>query len=130
MKKRLIRYSITVGIGVVLVVLYLYLQEFSNAETQKIQLRMLADAFTISGVILILPAGLIWVASDGFFDGLTYSARRLARLIPFTKLKDERYYDYKMRKRENRPQGYGFIFFTGLGFFLVAVIMIALFYLI
>lgn len=130
MKKQLIKYSITCGIGAALVVLYLSLNEFNNADTLQLQFRMLADAFTIPGVILMLLAGLVWVASDGFFDGLTYSARWLARLIPFTNIKDEKYYDYKMRKSKDRPKGYGFIFFTGLGFFLAAVLFIALFYLI
>lgn len=128
MKKQLIRYSVTVGIGAAMVALFLYLQEFNNAATSEIRLRMLADAFTIPGVILMLLAGLIWVASDGFFDGLTYSVRWLASLIPFTKIKDEKYYDYKVRKSKKRAQGYSFIFYTGLGYFLIAVVLIVLFY--
>ncbi len=131
MKKQLTRYSVAIGVSAGLVVLFLYAQNFAALEEWPDRLRMLADGFTIPGVIFMLLAGLVWVASDGFFDGLTYSARWLATLLPFSKLKQERYYDYKMRKKADRDEsegGYGFLFFTGLGFFLVACIFIVLFY--
>lgn len=131
MKKLLVRYSIAIAIAGALTIAFLALQGFDEANSTEMRLRLLADAFTIPGVIFMLVAGLVWVASDGFFDGLTYGLRWCARtLIPFTRIPDEKYYDYKMRKKEKRARGYSFIFFTGLGFFVVAIVFIVLFYLV
>lgn len=131
MKKSLIKYLSAIGVASAMVVLVLWLRDFGAVDSRSQQLRHLADAFTIPGVIFMLVAALIWVASDGFFDGFGYAGRWTARmLLPFLKLDDEKYYDYKMRKAENRLHGYSFIFFTGLGFFVIALALIAAFYMV
>ena len=129
MKKSLIKYLSAIGVAGAMTIVVLYLRNFGSAVSKVEQMRHLADAFTIPGVIFMLVAALIWVASDGFFDGIGYAGRFTARmLLPFLKLDDEKYYDYKMRKKENRIHGYSFIFFTGLAFFIVALAFIAGFY--
>lgn len=129
MKKSLIKYASAVGIAGAMALIVLWLRDFASVDSKAEQLRHLADAFTIPGVIFMMVAALIWVASDGFFDGFGYAGRYAARmLLPFLKLDDEKFYDYKMRKAERRLHGYSFIFFTGLAFFLIALAFIAAFY--
>ena len=123
--KNLLKYGISTlsAGGVTLLILWNY--EFWDAPTLVERYRILANAFTIPGVILMMFAALIWVSADGFFDGLAYAfSQAKDRLIPFVgaKRKHETYYDFKQRKQEKRPRGYGFLFFVGAAFTLVAVI--------
>lgn len=109
--------------------LVLWVNDFDKIANQAQRMRLLADAFTIPGVLFMMVAALVWVASDGFFDGFGYAGRVTARmLLPFLKIEEEKYYDYKMRKAGNRLHGYSFIFFTGLLFFVIAILLIILYY--
>ena len=129
MKKLLGKYLSAVTVAGLMTLLVLWINNFDTIDNSADRMRILADAFTVPGVIFMLVAALIWVASDGFFDGIGYAGRLTARmLLPFLKLNDEKYYDYKMRKADNRIHGYSFIFFTGLAFFAVALVLIAMFY--
>lgn len=129
MRRLIGKYLSSVTVAGLMTLLVLWINNFDTIENQADRLRVLADAFTVPGVIFMLVAALIWVASDGFFDGIGYAGRLTARmLLPFLKLEDEKYYDYKMRKADNRIHGYSFIFFTGLAFFAVSLVWIALFY--
>lgn len=129
MKKSLIKYSAAVGVASAMTVGILLLRDFGALTSTSERLRHLADAFTIPGVIFMMVAALLWVSSDGFFDGVAYCGRQLLRLVPFVKVADERYADFKERRGGKRVKGYSFIFFTGLAFFAVAVVLIVLFYL-
>lgn len=128
-RKILLRYLITTVIGGLLALLVLYLHGYFEATATVERYRILADAFTIPGTILVMVAALIWISSEGMFDGLTYAFGRIgSRLIPFYKgsLKHETYYDYKQSKGNDRPHGYGFLFFVGVAFLAVAVVFICL----
>ena len=74
---------------------------------------------------------LVMIANAGNFLALGYTVKHAVRmLLPFGNKKDERYYDYYQRKREQgKVTGYGFLFVTGLLFMAVAMVFFALFYL-
>ncbi len=130
-KSFLLKYGLTtVGAGLV-TLLTLDLHGFSELETMAERYKLLADAFTIPGVILVMVAALVWISSDGFFDGLGYIFGRIGGMIlPFygAKKPHRTYYDYKMSKKGKRAKGYGFLFFVGLAFVAVALIFTALFF--
>ena len=125
LRKLLLKYGITTAAAGGVSALVLHLHGFADATTLVEQYRILADAFTIPGVILVMLAALIWVSTFGFFDGLSYAARQFAGLfLPVfgKKHKHLTYYDYKMDREDKRAGGYGFLFFVGLVFVIVAVI--------
>lgn len=92
--------------------------------------RILCDAFTIPGVILLMVGLLVWISTTGMFDSLGFAFSWLgARLIPGLALRrNEKYYDYVTRKRGNRAKGYRFLYIVGGVFLAVAIVFFILFY--
>lgn len=128
-RKLLTRYLITAAIAGAVTLLTLYLHGFWEETSIVEKYRLLADAFTIPGVILVMLTALVWISSEGMFDGLVYAFKRIgSSLIPFYggAIKHQTYYDYKESKDGDRPQGYSFLFFVGLAFVLVAVVFVFL----
>lgn len=128
-RKTFLKYSITTVVAGGLTLLVLYLHGYSSAADTVEKYRILADAFTIPGTLLILVTALIWVSSEGMFDGLGYAFSRVGgMIIPFfgKSKKHETYYDYKMRKKEKALHGYSFLFYVGLVFTAVALVFIYL----
>lgn len=125
----LLRYGITTAVAGAATVFILWLRSYGEATAAVARYRILADAFTVPGVLLICVAALVWVSSEGFFDGLGYAFSRVgSRLIPFFKrsLEHQTYYDYVQEKKGKRIHGYSFLFFVGLAFVAVAVVFIIL----
>lgn len=127
----LLKYGITGAVGGLMVWLTLDLHGYSRALPSLQQYRLLCDAFTIPGVILIMVGFLVMIANAGNFTGLAYAAKHAVKmLLPFGSKKQERYYDYYQRKQEQgRIKSYGFLFITGLAFMAVAMVFFTLFYL-
>lgn len=129
LKKNLLKYGITAAIGIGIVLLTLNLHGFTTLTDPAARIRLLADAFTIPGVIIVMAGFLVMVANGGFFNGLSYVASYAVKmLIPGPGKKPERYGDYVERKRKQGKIGYGFLFLTGGVFVLAAVVFTILFY--
>ena len=126
----LLKHGITTLVGGLLTWLTLDLHGYSSTMPKLQQYRLLCDAFTIPGVILVMVGFLVMIANAGNFLGLGYAVKHAVKmLIPFGNKKDERYYDYYQRKQQGKITGYGFIFITGLVFMAVAMVFFTLFYL-
>ncbi len=127
---KLLAYGITTLVGGLMSGSVLSLHGYSLAETTAEQYRILADAFTIPGVVLMLCWVLVWLSNEGAFEGLSYICRYAVKMLIPGGMKDmERFGDYVERRREKGPlRGTGFLFVTGAVFFAVAVVFIALFY--
>ena len=91
--------------------------------------RLLCDAFTIPGLLMILSGALLWVSNEGAFRGVSYCVRlAVFALIP-GKRKDgyENYGDYVERKGQKKVHGYAFLFWNGLATMTVALIFFVLY---
>ena len=99
----LLKYGITTLVGGLLTWLTLDLHGFSSTMPKLQQYRLLCDAFTIPGVILVMVGFLVMIANAGNFLGLGYAVKHAVKmLIPFGNKKDERYYDYYQRKQQGK----------------------------
>ncbi|MDD4124774.1 MAG: DUF3899 domain-containing protein [Eubacteriales bacterium] len=133
MKKKYIvsltKYTITVGIGSAIsyLVYNLYGAAAGNISDKY---RILCDAFTIPGILMLMSGLLVWVSTMGAFDTLAYAfSWAFNRLIPGLTLKSNvKFYDYIERKKNNRIKGYSFLFICGLAFLLISVVFLILFY--
>ncbi len=128
-KKTVIRYLITFGAALAVSMLIIWLRDLNYAESAAERYKILSDAFTVPGVVLVCFSGLLKLSSDGFFDSIAYSFSRVGgMLIPFFKTKHETYYDYKMRKAEKRGQiNFRFLFLVGMVFIIISLIFILLY---
>ena len=114
----------------VMLMVYLYIVQrpYSGAEQME-KYRMMCDAFSIPGIVLVMLGCLVWVSTTGFFDSLGFILSMAFRsLIPGGRLRDERYIDYVERKRENRAKGYGFLFVSGVVTLVISGVYMYLFY--
>ena len=133
MMKRLTPYLIKYGFSFAFVGLvawfYISQRDFQGAELVN-KYRMICDALTIPGVLLVLFGAMLWVTGQGALDGIAYCIRfAVFSLIPGKRLeRDEKYVDYVIRKRENRKKGYSFLFYSGLVTLAAAGVFMYLFY--
>ena len=110
MKKNLIKYGLATLFGVILTAVYLLLRDFTGTEPLEERYRMLCDAFTIPGTVLMLSAALIALANAGSFTGIGYSMKYFFnRMIPGMALqRQETYADYLERREGKKITGFGF----------------------
>lgn len=132
-KKTLISYAVTTSIGLLAAYAIMSMQGLFTEPDVVVIYRILADAFSVPGVLLMCFAGLVWVSSDGFFDALGYTAARVGGMfIPAYRAKHENYLTYKQRKNKERSEkergSIGFLLFVGLGFFIITIVFYVLYY--
>ncbi len=127
---KVIAYTMAALVGALMVGSVLSLHGYDMAVTPAERYRILADAFTIPGVVLMLCWVLVWLSGEGAFEGLSYVCKYAVKMLIPGGMKDmERFGDYVERRREKgRIRGTGFLLVTGACFFAVAVVFIALFY--
>lgn len=131
-KKRLrtfAKYGCCIGFAAVLALTYLWIH-LPFAQDIQDQYRMLCDAFTIPGVVLIAAGALVWVANEGVFIGVSYCVKTVIdALIPGRRLAGyEKYGDYVERKSNRKIKGYSCLFFSGAVAMAVASAFMLLFY--
>lgn len=129
-KSALRKYILAFFFGGLLAWFYISARDFSSAELIE-KYRMLCDAFTIPGLLMLMMGLLLAISNEGAFDGITYALTFAVRaLIPFGRNRNdnEKYYDYVERKRAKRVHGYGFLFIVGGIFMAVAAVFLILFY--
>lgn len=128
LKNRLRKYILTFFFGGLLAYAYIALRDFSGEPLLE-KYRMLCDAFTIPGLLMLMVGLLLLISNEGMFDGLLYALSYAVKtLIPLWGRDHERYYDYVERKREKRVHGYGFLFVSGAVFMVIALVFLILFY--
>lgn len=133
MKQRLvvnlIKYGCCAAFDALLVWGFIALRDFQSLALVD-QYRMLCDAFTIPGLLLIMFGAMVWVSNMGALDGIAYCLRFMVfSLIPGKRLeRDEKYGEYVERRSQNRVKGYGFLFWSGLVTMAIAMVFYALFY--
>ncbi|MBR5311073.1 MAG: DUF3899 domain-containing protein [Oscillospiraceae bacterium] len=128
--KILIKYAACIVPATIMTLLVIDTHELALAESEVERYRILTDAFTIPGVVLIMVAALVFISNLGGFDGLGYSLKvAIKRLLPFFgAVPDEKYGDYVERKRAHRIKGYQFILHSGLLFLAIALYFMYKFY--
>ncbi len=109
-------------------VAYICAYDISDMELVD-KYRILCDAFSLPGMLMILFGGLMWCSSKGTLDFLGFSLQWLVKsIIPGKRLeKDERYGDYVVRQREKRKGGYSCMFVAGIFFLLTSFVFYLLF---
>ena len=127
-KARLAKYCGSAVFAGFMAWLYISLRDFDGAKLAD-KYRMLSDAFTVPGILLLMFGCLVWVSNLGVLDGIAYAVNFAFRaLIPGGRCRDEKYADYVERKRKNRMKGYGFLFVSGGVTVALAIVFMILFY--
>ena len=128
-KSILIRYLVCFCVALFIVFLALWTKGFFK-DRAKENMQVLHDAFFTAGALMMLFSGLLYVSGEGAFLGVGYALKRAVRFfIPFSKEPQETYGQYRERKTgKKKMEGGHSIFFTGLLFFLISLLFLAIWY--
>lgn len=124
------KYLACFGVAIVIAFLVIWIRGFFTDDA-KTNMTILCDAFSVSGILLLLFSGLMFVSSEGAFLGIGYALKRAVRVfVPVINRKEETYAEYRERKTgKEKKKGDSCIFFTGLFFLLVGLIFMLIWYL-
>ena len=126
--KRVISCGMTILFGAITVRSILHLRGFQAAQGSA-RLCILADAFTVPGVVMTMLGVMVLLSRGGAFDGLSYAASYAWRmLIPGRSGTMYQSYREHVQQRANRNKNEcGFLFCVGGVFLLTACVFTALF---
>ena len=128
-KIKLLEYSIAISVGIAIVILYISLKGTFQAQTASEVYRNLSDGCLIAGGFAVGGAGLLWISNQGGFLGLRYGVEwTLSRFIHAMKAGTESYHDFRQRHLQSRKTPVAFLLFVGIGYLLLAVTFLILFY--
>ncbi len=128
-KKTLLKYGITFSLAALLTAAGLKLNGYTGSLPPSEKYRILCDAFTIPGVMLMMLCALVALANEGSLDALSYAVRyAVRRLVPGNGGQKETYAEYLERKRTQRVRGYSFLFWVAIVFLAAAAVFLILFF--
>lgn len=129
--KTVLKYGIAFICGAAVTVVMIISGKPFSAETTAEKYKILCDAFSIPGLLILLLAMLVWASGQGAFTGLGYLGRYLRRaLIPGgrTKYPHETFYDYLQEKKEKKGKtSVAFLFIVGAVFLAVGIVFLILY---
>ena len=90
--------------GILSAALIMAVRGIFTADTAVQRLLCVCDGFSVSGLLLLCTAAMMWIAGKGSFDMLGYAFRKgLHHLIPGKFSEDgETFYDYKSKRQEEK----------------------------
>jgi hypothetical protein len=122
-KSLLIKYGLCFSVASLITLVVFWTKGFFT-DRPEVNIQILADGFTVSGLMLTLFAGLLFVSREGALIGIGYVMRSVVlAFVPMGRMKHERYADYRARKLGDMKQPKDHcMLFTGLVFLLVGII--------
>ena len=127
-KGNLIKYGAATLMVVLIAVTFL--SSYSIADLPRVdQYRLISDAFTIPGLLLIFSALFIWVSNAGALDAISYCLHvAISALIPGKRAQGiERYADFIERRRNKIIKGYAFLYVVGGACLVISIVFMLLF---
>ena len=111
-------------------VAWLYATSRWEEEMELVQqYRVLCDAFSIPGMMMVLFAMLFTLNNLGALDTIAYLMSYLPRAIaPAAFGEPEKLLDFVERRRGKRTKGYGFLYIVGFFFLAFAIYYLVMFY--
>ncbi len=128
-KQLLIKYIICFGVACLITVLVFWIKGFFT-HSPAVNMQIAADGFVVSGLLMTLFAGLLFVTGEGALLGIGFVLRNVVlAFIPMGRAKHEVYADYRERKiKELKKSSDHAILFIGLLFLTVGIILTVIWY--
>ena len=128
-KVKLRNYGICVGIELLIAFLVIWSKGFFT-DSVAVNIQILADAFFVSGILMTLFAGMLYVSSEGALIGIGFVLRNVVlTFIPMGRARQEKYADYRARKLGAAKKGDNrHILVTGLIFLFIGIVFTVIWY--
>lgn len=97
-KVALRNYGICFGIEALIAFLVIWSKGFFT-ESTAVNIQILSDAFFVSGILMTLFAGMMYISGEGALIGIGFVLRNVVlTFVPMGRAKHEKYADYRARK--------------------------------
>ena len=128
-KATLRNYGICALIEVLIAFLVIWSKGFF-AHSLAVNIQILSDAFFVSGILMTLFAGLMFVSQEGAFIGVGFVLRNVVlAFIPMGRARHELYADYRARKLKNAKKSSNrYSLVTGLVFLFIGNVFTVIWY--
>lgn len=128
-KVALRNYGICFGIEALIAFLVIWSKGFF-AHSTAVNIQILSDAFFVSGILMTLFAGMMYVSNEGALIGIGFVLRNVVlAFIPMGRAKHELYADYRARKlSEAKNYNNRYILVSGLIFLFIGVTFTVIWY--
>jgi hypothetical protein len=125
-------YGICVGIEVLIAFLVIWSRGFFT-DSLAVNIQVLSDAFFVSGILMTLFAGMMFISGEGALIGIGFVLRSVAQFfIPMGRKNHEFYAQYRERvlaeKKEKQQKGNHCAFVVGLIFLAISIIFTVIWY--
>ena len=129
MNKVFRNYAICVGIELIIAFLVVWSKGFFT-QSAAVNIQILSDAFFVSGILMTLFAGLLFVSGEGALVGISFVLRNVVlTFLPMGRARQERYADYRARKlSEAKKRNDRCILVTGLVFLFIGIVFTVIWY--
>lgn len=116
-------YGICIGIEVLIAFLVIWSRGFFT-DSLAVNIQVLSDAFFVSGILMTLFAGMMYISSEGALIGIGFVLRNVVlAFIPMGRARHELYADYRARKlKEAKQHNNTPILVTGLIFLFIGIV--------
>ncbi len=128
-KALLLKYIICFAVASLIAVAVFWSKDFFN-HSVAVNIQILADGFFVSGILMTLFAGMMFVSGEGALIGIGFVLRNVVlSFIPMGRKKHELYADYRERKlKEMKKTKDRCILVTGLLFLFVGIVFNVIWY--
>lgn len=129
MKKKIIRYLITAGVGLVIALCVSFVKALYWLEDITDIMQALSDCFVVPGLFLILFGLLVVCSNGGTFDMLGFGTKKVISVFKRHPSEKDResFYEYRNRKQESK-RSFGYLIIVGVVFLAIGMIFFVLCY--
>ena len=122
-KVTLKKYAVCFGVEALIAFFVIWSKGFFT-QSVSVNIQILSDAFFVSGVLMTLFAGMLYVSGEGALIGVGYALRNaVLAFVPMGRARHERYADYRERKLSQiKKQNDRCILVTGLIFLFIGIV--------
>ena len=128
-KVTLTKYAVCFGIEALIAFFVIWSKGFF-AHSLAVNIQILSDAFFVSGILMTLFAGMLYVSGEGALVGIGFVLRNVVlAFVPMGRAKHEKYADYRARKLSNaKKQNDRCILVSGLIFLFIGILFTVIWY--
>ncbi|MGM9642151.1 MAG: DUF3899 domain-containing protein [Eubacteriales bacterium] len=128
-KALLVKYIVCFAVASLITVAVFWYKGFF-AHSLAVNIQILADGFSVSGLLLSLFAGMMFISGEGALIGIGFVLRNIVlAFIPLGRLRHEKYADYRERKmQELKKTTDHAILWTGLLFLITGIVFNVIWY--
>lgn len=128
MKKTVIRYLVTAGVGLAIALIVSFARSLYWQQEAEDVYQALCDCFAVPGMLLILFGLLVICTNGGTFDIFGYGAKKFFGLFrkERTEKDKESFYEYRQRKQAGK-HAFAYLFIVGAAFLALGVVFYLLY---